>query len=41
MAEKNIEMQDVIKKYQDLENRFIKLGHNSSQMEQNHKQQMD
>ena len=41
MAEKNIDMQDVIKKYQDLENRFNQLGQNFSQMEQNHIQQMN
>ena len=34
MAKKNLEMLDVIQKYQDLEARF-------NQMEQNHKQQMD
>ena len=41
MAEKNIEMQDIIQKYQDLETRFNQLGRNFSQMEQSHIQQMN
>ena len=40
MAEKNIEMPNIIQKYQDLETRFNQLGQNFSQMEQNHMHKM-